>query len=1127
MAGSGGGTAQGTADYQMDTHALILGGYTVDAAPLTWDGLAADDVYHRGGAYDDYPSVLRFIHDKGLTGVGGNPFEGVSAYNPGDALDEMSESFDDFMTKVDDIDSDSDWGSFLDLAQAEQTGQVPELDVDAIFTGVIGDSLARALQLATQAYSTAKLDGENLMDSVVTRAGAKASAALATAEAEADIRSSLLVSDERDGATLGMTDARTAFGLTETDTQADVEDVFGDAAAKAAEDFAGIATAGRIAATEGMADSRTAFGSLELDAQADVSDVFGDAVDKAIAEAEDMVEDDDSLGTSMSFMSNQAQNDASSSATQAARDSLDAASAMIDKVNTEILANEALAEIASDTIYTDAEADGKTGIATLADAASSAMKTNEDVLDSVGVKADEKVLARVQNAAVRASSESDNVISDINTKVGTTGALAETQSDNIYDDAEDDAESAMDSISAGVVSTTEAFDSKADVVARVNSQEAVEASAGDAVTHADALSTAELAKGWANADTIDDKALASAGLTMDGAVDTARTRALTDATSAESSIRTSAKEAMLDIMDGATPEVSSLIQASLQDALTGAQTAISMAISAAEEIIESAPIAKAVASYRRRALTEHLRSVNRFAGGMSDVNAVNSSAFIIGMALQESEFEGKVLDYQAELETKLYIDAFPIYVDTFKNVMNSYLETYAAQQSHMISIANNSTNTITGMFVTSLTQYIESYMRGFVEYVGMCKDMMAIYSEDAKAVMGLETRLYEGIYGNVMNAETQLSDVQSRMIQASVGLRQSMVNSLSKMQMEIYAQVLTTYIDTEAGIFNAGMGSAANFGNLQGNMIKELADSRQRLAIDLGKLYVSSHDGNLSSQLRASMDMFKSGFDGANQAGNSKTAVTKELVDKYLRVYTELIAQQNNSAGVFNSKTMEAKELINTYLRTYVDILAQQGNNANVFSNMGKGKMAAFKDMLAAKLEVFSRIADKELDVFNRDFLGHIQAAGSTLNDHFRGTIESRLEEKREKQMFVNTHTTLLQNMSSLEIESHRAATLLLAELQKAIIIARGEEDEKNLEYDSRAAVWDMDLFQMGGNVLSSVTGSVIQGPNKPSKTQSMIGGAFSGAAQGMQLGTAIAPGVGSVIGGVAGALAGTAAGAN
>jgi hypothetical protein len=48
-------------------------------------------------------------------------------------------------------------------------------------------------------------------------------------------------------------------------------------------------------------------------------------------------------------------------------------------------------------------------------------------------------------------------------------------------------------------------------------------------------------------------------------------------------------------------------------------------------------------------LPAYFRALNRFAGGMSDINAVHGSAFVIGGALMEMEFQNQIAGYTAQL----------------------------------------------------------------------------------------------------------------------------------------------------------------------------------------------------------------------------------------------------------------------------------------------------------------------------------------------------------------------------------------------------------------------------------------------------------------------------------------------
>ena len=93
-------------------------------------------------------------------------------------------------------------------------------------------------------------------------------------------------------------------------------------------------------------------------------------------------------------------------------------------------------------------------------------------------------------------------------------------------------------------------------------------------------------------------------------------------------------------------------------------------------------------------------------------------------------------------------------------------------------------------------------------------------------------------------------------------------------------------------------------------------------------------------------------------------------------------------------------------------------------------------------------------------------------------------------------------------------------------IVAKGEEAAAENEIDKADALWDLEVFKYGGNLLASIgSASVQEGPSGPSKAQSAIGGAMSGAAAGGILagasGGAIAGPVGMAAGGVLGFASG------
>lgn len=126
---------------------------------------------------------------------------------------------------------------------------------------------------------------------------------------------------------------------------------------------------------------------------------------------------------------------------------------------------------------------------------------------------------------------------------------------------------------------------------------------------------------------------------------------------------------------------------------------------------------------------------------------------------------------------------------------------------------------------------------------------------------------------------------------------------------------------------------------------------------------------------------------------------------------------------------------------------------------------------------------------------------------------------KREELISGNVRDIMQLVLSQLEysktvahygIESNRIKTLI-----------KREEQESQLEYASKDALWYLELYTYGANMLAAISGAATTTKGGgPSKAQSAIGGGLSGAAAGAMMGSVV-PGVGTVVGAVAGGLLG------
>lgn len=103
-------------------------------------------------------------------------------------------------------------------------------------------------------------------------------------------------------------------------------------------------------------------------------------------------------------------------------------------------------------------------------------------------------------------------------------------------------------------------------------------------------------------------------------------------------------------------------------------------------------------------------------------------------------------------------------------------------------------------------------------------------------------------------------------------------------------------------------------------------------------------------------------------------------------------------------------------------------------------------------------------------------------------------------------------------INWEQAYATMVIEAKRIKIVAKKEETDINRDIDKEDALWDLEVFQYGANLLAAIGGGVAATTShKPSTAQSVIGGAMSGAAAGGM----VAGPYGAVVGGVLGAAAG------
>lgn len=138
----------------------------------------------------------------------------------------------------------------------------------------------------------------------------------------------------------------------------------------------------------------------------------------------------------------------------------------------------------------------------------------------------------------------------------------------------------------------------------------------------------------------------------------------------------------------------------------------------------------------------------------------------------------------------------------------------------------------------------------------------------------------------------------------------------------------------------------------------------------------------------------------------------------------------------------------------------------------------------------------------------------------YTGELRARLAELRNK--MIHDGTADIIKLMLQKVDFKKAVTAMSMDAKRIQIVAKGEEADQQHSMDENEALWDLETFQYGSNMLAAIGGGVgMPGGNKqPSKMQSALGGAMAGAGAGAAVGGGWGAAAGALIGGIGGYMA-------
>ena len=126
-----------------------------------------------------------------------------------------------------------------------------------------------------------------------------------------------------------------------------------------------------------------------------------------------------------------------------------------------------------------------------------------------------------------------------------------------------------------------------------------------------------------------------------------------------------------------------------------------------------------------------------------------------------------------------------------------------------------------------------------------------------------------------------------------------------------------------------------------------------------------------------------------------------------------------------------------------------------------------------------------------------------------------RLQSYGQRNQMIMQGTTDMIKLLELKLRLKESVSRSTTDSYRAKVLMKKEELDEQLDIDDKEYRWGLELYQYGGNILSSISGSALSTTKGPSKMQSALGGAMSGAAAGAMVGGPWGAAAGAVIGGL------------
>ncbi len=184
------------------------------------------------------------------------------------------------------------------------------------------------------------------------------------------------------------------------------------------------------------------------------------------------------------------------------------------------------------------------------------------------------------------------------------------------------------------------------------------------------------------------------------------------------------------------------------DFVDSLDAAIAGLLASVESALSSTSITSMVTAFENNKKTRFLRDIGLWSGGMADINAVHTSSFIMGLAVQQIEFSNSVDQYERELKGNIY-----------NSIVTKGIDAHV--KAHVVRLNNKDTLISQGPALMSSLKQLKSQLVSDLARVKIEVERMTIIAKKEQvdrnlsidvdeALWDLETYMYAGnILGSV------------------------------------------------------------------------------------------------------------------------------------------------------------------------------------------------------------------------------------------------------------------------------------------------------------------------------------------------------------------------------------------